>query len=86
MKNGEANPDVWAIGDASRIENAPLPAIAQGASSIHKGTSGLISAPQVANQEAKYLAKKMNKIVRDQESPVPFEFHNQDSLAYIGNW
>lgn len=40
----------------------------------------------VANQKGKYLAKKLNKIVKDQDSPKPFEFHNSGSLAYIGNW
>ena len=40
----------------------------------------------VANQKAKYLAKKLNKIAKDKASPAAFEFHNQGSLAYIGNW
>lgn len=40
----------------------------------------------VANQKAKYLVKKLNKIAKDKASPAPFEFHNQGSLAYIGNW
>jgi NADH dehydrogenase FAD-containing subunit len=40
----------------------------------------------VANQKAKYLVKKLNKIAKDESSPAPFEFHNQGSLAYIGNW
>lgn len=30
MKDGSPNPDVWAIGDAGKIEDAPLPATAQG--------------------------------------------------------
>ncbi|KAF8153138.1 pyridine nucleotide-disulfide oxidoreductase-domain-containing protein [Crassisporium funariophilum] len=29
MSGGKPNPDVWAIGDAAKIENAPLPATAQ---------------------------------------------------------
>ncbi|KAF7439955.1 hypothetical protein PC9H_000292 [Pleurotus ostreatus] len=41
---------------------------------------------QVANQKAKYLTKKLNRLVKDKDSPKPFEFHNQGSLAYIGNW
>ncbi|KAF5392847.1 hypothetical protein D9757_001029 [Collybiopsis confluens] len=41
---------------------------------------------QVANQQAKYLYKKLNKIIKDQPAEKPFEFHNQGSLAYIGNW
>jgi NADH dehydrogenase FAD-containing subunit len=40
----------------------------------------------VANQQAKYLAKKMNLLVRDKEHDKSFEFHNAGSLAYIGNW
>lgn len=40
----------------------------------------------VANQKAKYLVKKMNKLVKDKDSPQPFAFHNQGSLAYVGHW
>ena len=40
----------------------------------------------VANQKGKYLAQKLNKIVKDQEHTKPFEFHNQGSLAYLGDW
>ncbi|KAG1742979.1 FAD/NAD(P)-binding domain-containing protein [Suillus occidentalis] len=41
---------------------------------------------QVANQKGKYLARKLNKIVKDQEHTKPFEFQNQGSLAYLGDW
>ncbi|KAJ6591186.1 NDE1, mitochondrial external NADH dehydrogenase [Mycena vulgaris] len=41
---------------------------------------------QVANQKAQYLVKKLNKLVKDQDSPQPFKFENQGSLAYIGDW
>ncbi|KAJ7777915.1 FAD/NAD-P-binding domain-containing protein [Mycena maculata] len=41
---------------------------------------------QVANQKAQYLVKKLNKIAKDQDSPKPFKFENQGSLAYIGDW
>jgi len=41
---------------------------------------------QIANQKAKYLVKKVNKLGKDKESPEPFAFHNQGSMAYIGNW
>ena len=96
MNDGKPNPDVWAIGDAAKIEDAPLPATAQGRYlSIHdywfdqpsltQQTFMLIYLP-VANQKAKYLVKKLNKIAKDQEFLAPFEFHNQGSLAYIGNW
>lgn len=40
----------------------------------------------VANQKARYLSKKLNRIVRDKEHTEPFEFFNQGSLAYIGDW
>ncbi|KAF9238109.1 FAD/NAD(P)-binding domain-containing protein [Melanogaster broomeanus] len=68
MKDGQIDPDVWAIGDAATIKTEVLPATAQ-----------------VANQKAKYLVKKLNKIVKDQEHTKPFEFHNQGSLAYLGD-
>ncbi|PPQ97296.1 hypothetical protein CVT26_006689 [Gymnopilus dilepis] len=69
MEDGEPNPDIWAIGDAVRPEDGPLPATAQ-----------------VANQMAKYLVKKLNALVKDQEHSQPFKFQHQGSLAYIGDW
>ncbi|KAK7042308.1 FAD/NAD(P)-binding domain-containing protein [Favolaschia claudopus] len=41
---------------------------------------------QVANQKAQYLVNKLNKLVKDQPSSKPFQFENQGSLAYIGDW
>ncbi|KAK7053379.1 hypothetical protein VNI00_004005 [Paramarasmius palmivorus] len=41
---------------------------------------------QVANQKAAYLAKKLNRIVKDKDHTEPFKFNNKGSLAYIGNW
>ncbi|KAF7965626.1 hypothetical protein HWV62_42615 [Athelia sp. TMB] len=41
---------------------------------------------QVASQKGKYIVKKLNKIIKDREHMDPFEFHNQGSLAYIGDW
>ncbi|KAJ7216517.1 hypothetical protein GGX14DRAFT_358582 [Mycena pura] len=41
---------------------------------------------QVANQKAQYLVKKLNKFAKDQDSPKPFVFENQGSLAYLGDW
>jgi NADH dehydrogenase FAD-containing subunit len=83
--DGTLDPDVWAIGDAAKIQTAPLPATAQGQ---WKSSSGGLTDGKsaVANQKAKYLAKKLNKIVKDQDSPKPFVFQNQGSLAYIGDW
>lgn len=49
-------------------------------------TDILPATAQVANQKANYLAKKLNRIVRGKEHDKPFEFHNQGSLAYLGDW
>ncbi|KAN0094554.1 hypothetical protein V8E55_002841 [Tylopilus felleus] len=68
-KDGQIDPDVWAIGDAAIIKTAVLPATAQ-----------------VANQKAKYMVKKLNKMIKDQEHTKPFEFHNLGSMAYLGDW
>ena len=40
----------------------------------------------VAYQKAQYAYKRLNKIVKDEEYPKAFEFHNQGSMAYIGDW
>jgi len=40
----------------------------------------------VASQKAKYLVSKLNKMAINVECSKPFVFHNQGSLAYIGNW
>jgi len=40
----------------------------------------------VANQKGKYLAKKLNRIVKNKPSPEAFEFQNLGTLAYLGNW
>ncbi|TFK57589.1 FAD/NAD(P)-binding domain-containing protein [Heliocybe sulcata] len=56
-----------------------------GDAAIIKGYS-LPATAQVANQKAKYIAKKLNKIVRNKDQTEPFEFNNMGSLAYIGNW
>ncbi|KAJ7594262.1 NDE1, mitochondrial external NADH dehydrogenase [Mycena floridula] len=41
---------------------------------------------QVASQKGKYLVKKLNKFVKDQPSPKPFNFRNFGQLSYIGDW
>ncbi|KAF8489842.1 hypothetical protein JB92DRAFT_2755305 [Gautieria morchelliformis] len=68
----EAAEDVWAIGDACVRESPD-----------HR----LPATAQVAYQEAKYLAKKLNCIGRHgYASSKPFEFRNMGSLAYLGDW
>ena len=88
MEDGKINSDVWALGDAAVIEDTRLPATAQGA--IYEIFCFMHSKPflsvAVANQQAKYLAKKMNLLAKDKEHNENFEFHNAGSLAYIGNW
>lgn len=44
---------------------------------------------QVANQQAKYLTRRLNAMVRsgDGRAPdAPFKFQNAGSLAYVGDW
>ena len=43
---------------------------------------------QVANQQAKYLARKLNRLVRDADmrKEKEFKFQNAGSLAYVGDW
>jgi len=79
--------DVWVIGDAARVQNMPLPATAQGTPKKFTFHLTLMQiCLLVANQQGKYIAKKLNKIVKDQEHTQPFQFNNKGSLAYIGNW
>lgn len=88
MENGQVNPDVFALGDSTSMDSQPLPATAQGKIFFGKTTHvfKILIQNTVANQQAKYLVKKMNLLAKDRESTKPFEFHNQGSLAYIGNW
>ena len=85
---GTPDPDVWAIGDAAVMQDQRLPATAQGQPSRPTVSCETLtnSETAVANQKAKYIAKKLNKIAKGQNSTKPFEFHNQGSMAYVGNW
>lgn len=90
---GHPDPDVWAIGDAANIKGQLHPATAQGLPAHNPiwrpwvaGFSSWQRLFTVANQKGKYLAQKLNKIVKDQEHTKPFEFQNQGSLAYLGDW
>ncbi|OSD00481.1 FAD/NAD-P-binding domain-containing protein [Trametes coccinea BRFM310] len=42
---------------------------------------------QVANQQAKYLTRRLNRLVRSgRVDEAPFKFQNMGSLAYVGDW
>ena len=46
---------------------------------------------QVANQQAKYITKKLNRLIRSTTGRLgadekPFTFQNAGSLAYVGDW
>ncbi|CDO68593.1 hypothetical protein BN946_scf184996.g24 [Trametes cinnabarina] len=42
---------------------------------------------QVANQQAKYLTRQLNRLVRSgRVDDAPFKFQNMGSLAYVGDW
>jgi NADH dehydrogenase FAD-containing subunit len=89
MDNGKANPDVWAIGDAAQVMDEPLPATAQGKLEFFFLLNSTLNLPHtvsVAVQKATYVVKKVNKQIKDRDSPEPFAFQSRGSLAYIGNW
>ncbi|TFY82516.1 hypothetical protein EWM64_g1499 [Hericium alpestre] len=68
--DGTVDPNVWAIGDAAQVNDSII----------------LPATAQVASQKAKYLAKALNRIVKDKDVSEPFEFSNQGTLAYLGDW
>lgn len=41
---------------------------------------------QVAQQKAKYVTKTLNRLAKSQKLSGPFKFHNQGTLAYLGDW
>ncbi|KAI0768184.1 FAD/NAD-P-binding domain-containing protein [Trametes elegans] len=41
---------------------------------------------QVANQQAKYLTKRLNALIRGRAPAAAFKFQNAGSLAYVGDW
>ena len=68
------------------IKDQPLPATAQGKSVSHPLFFHLTEICAVAFQKAKYATRSLNRIVRDRPVTEPFEFRNQGSLAYLGDW
>ena len=69
------DPDVFVIGDAATVDD-------------NAGHDPLPATAQVANQQAKYLARKLNRIIRDADmsKEKEFKFQNAGSLAYVGDW
>ncbi|KAI0753299.1 FAD/NAD-P-binding domain-containing protein [Daedaleopsis nitida] len=44
---------------------------------------------QVANQQAKYVTRRLNRLIRTADAltdAAPFKFQNAGSLAYVGDW
>ncbi|KAJ4496184.1 pyridine nucleotide-disulfide oxidoreductase-domain-containing protein [Lentinula edodes] len=72
--------------NALRIDGTPDPDVYVIGDAASIATGVLPATAQVANQQAKYLYKRLNKIIKDQPHEKPFEFHNQGTLAYVGNW
>ncbi|KZT39017.1 FAD/NAD(P)-binding domain-containing protein [Sistotremastrum suecicum HHB10207 ss-3] len=67
-------------------DGSPNPSVwAIGDAAVIKGNV-LPATAQVAGQKARYVTKKLNKIIRDKPSPSEFVFRNMGSLAYLGNW
>lgn len=48
-------------------------------------STGLPQTAQVAQQQAKYLAKSLNLLAKGQK-PKPFKYNHIFSLAYVGGW
>ena len=48
--------------------------------------SSILPSP-VASQKAKYVTQAVNRLAREKPpTPKPFQFKNQGSLAYLGDW
>ncbi|KAI0389405.1 FAD/NAD(P)-binding domain-containing protein [Xylariaceae sp. FL0594] len=61
-------PDVFSMGDCTIVESGPR----------------LPATAQVASQQAKYLAKQLNKGITA-DTP-PFRFRNWGTMTYLGSW
>ena len=74
------DPDVFVIGDAATVDG-----------NLNAGHDPLPATAQVANQQAKYITKKLNRLIRSTTGRLgadekPFTFQNAGSLAYVGDW
>ncbi|RPD52482.1 hypothetical protein L227DRAFT_582086 [Lentinus tigrinus ALCF2SS1-6] len=66
--------------------NAPDPDVFAIGDSATIENESLPATAQVANQQAKYLTKKLNRLIRNSTHATPFKFQNAGSLAYVGDW
>ena len=70
-ENEKPIPDVWAIGDCA----------------IVKQDVELPATAQVANQEASYVTKTLNKLAQGgTPTDQKFAFNDRGNLAYLGDW
>ncbi|KAL1748283.1 pyridine nucleotide-disulfide oxidoreductase-domain-containing protein [Schizophyllum fasciatum] len=72
--------------NAIRADGTPDPNIWVIGDAAQLPDVALPATAQVANQQAKYLTRQLNRIAKDKSVDRVFEFHNMGSLAYIGNW
>lgn len=49
-----------------------------------KGIDSVADCFTVANQKARYLVRKLNRMAKGKPAMEPFEFKNQGALAYLG--
>ncbi|KAI0672414.1 FAD/NAD(P)-binding domain-containing protein [Trametes maxima] len=69
---------------------APDPDVFAIGDAAHIADEPLPATAQVANQQAKYVTKRLNALVRGASGKArdgpPFQFQNAGSLAYVGDW
>ena len=66
--------------------NAPDPDVFAIGDAATIANEPLPATAQVANQQAKYLARRLNALVRGRAPGGAFKFQNAGSLAYVGGW
>ena len=71
--------------------NAPDPDVFAIGDAATIADEPLPATAQVANQQAKYITKKLNRLIRSTTGRLgadekPFKFQNAGSLAYVGDW
>ncbi|GAA5968062.1 hypothetical protein JCM3765_003570 [Sporobolomyces pararoseus] len=74
-KDGKVQENIFIIGDCSSLEGG-------------NGDEKLPATAQVASQQAIFLSKELNKMVKGQtiDPELGFSFNNRGTMAYIGGW